>query len=430
MGFEQIFIFTGPTISPTKAAETLDATYLPPVKYGDVYRLCELYQPQVIGIIDGYFNQVPAVWHKEILWAIDQGISVFGAASMGALRAAELDQFGMTGCGKIYEAYQAGILPPFNNEAFEDDDEVAVVHSPAELGYLPVSDAMVNIRFSFAKALQHNIIDLEMCKQLTQIAKTFFYPDRQYARIFATAQQQGLTEAGLSKLQDWLKHNAVDQKQLDAINLLETIKNKPQNTPATRQRSDTLPFQHTAQWQTAMDEIDHSHTIESPTLDELRLQGEPYFEALGNALEAVFGGNSPVHTSLENLSSLHQSPDGLNAVFTEHWQRRENQSTADHLSPKQHTRILLKYLRHTGQLEGLEQKAKDKKNKLDQIRNMPKLSHLGEIDKLQLCDWYFTRQLGQEMPSQIEAYALEIGIHDLDTFYAMILRAYLYQDVK
>ena len=45
------------------------------------------HRPRAIGIIDGYFQQVPSVWHKEILWAMAQGVHVFGSASMGALRA-------------------------------------------------------------------------------------------------------------------------------------------------------------------------------------------------------------------------------------------------------------------------------------------------------------------------------------------------------
>ena len=104
MDYDQVFIFTGPTLSPKEAKSHLDAVYLPPVKLGDIYRIVELFKPIAIGIIDGYFNQVPAVWHKEILWAISRGIQVFGAASMGALRAAELDTLGMIGCGEIYRA--------------------------------------------------------------------------------------------------------------------------------------------------------------------------------------------------------------------------------------------------------------------------------------------------------------------------------------
>ena len=89
MDYDRVFIFTGPTLSPKEAKSHLDAVYLPPVKLGDIYRIVELFKPITIGIIDGYFNQVPAVWHKEILWAISRGVQVFGAASMGALRAAD-----------------------------------------------------------------------------------------------------------------------------------------------------------------------------------------------------------------------------------------------------------------------------------------------------------------------------------------------------
>ena len=58
-----------------------------------------------IGIVDGYFEGVLSVWHKEILWAMAEGIHVFGSASMGALRAAELHPFGMHGTGRIFEAF-------------------------------------------------------------------------------------------------------------------------------------------------------------------------------------------------------------------------------------------------------------------------------------------------------------------------------------
>ena len=48
------------------------------------------------------------MWHKEILFALSEGIDVYGAASMGALRAAELDAFGMRGIGDVYSAYAEG----------------------------------------------------------------------------------------------------------------------------------------------------------------------------------------------------------------------------------------------------------------------------------------------------------------------------------
>jgi len=103
-------IFAGPTIAADAIRNRLDAEVLPPVAQGDVYRVARR-RPPAIGIVDGYFEGVPSVWHKEILWAMEQGIPVFGSASMGALRAAELHDFGMIGVGAIFEAYLKARLP-------------------------------------------------------------------------------------------------------------------------------------------------------------------------------------------------------------------------------------------------------------------------------------------------------------------------------
>src|SRR5262245_60226636 len=113
-------VFLGPTLSREEAERELPALYLPPAEQGDVYRAA-VEKPPAILIIDGRFDQVPAVAHKEILWAMSEGIHVFGVSSMGALRAAELHPFGMEGVGAVFEAYRDGALVA--------DDEVAVAHA-------------------------------------------------------------------------------------------------------------------------------------------------------------------------------------------------------------------------------------------------------------------------------------------------------------
>src|SRR6185503_9427900 len=116
----KVYLFTGPSLSAEEGKKELDAIYRPPAAQGDVYRAA-LDAPRAIGIIDGYFERIPSVSHKEVLWAMAQGIHVFGSASMGALRAAELAAFGMEGVGVIYEAFKRGEL--------DADDEVAVAHA-------------------------------------------------------------------------------------------------------------------------------------------------------------------------------------------------------------------------------------------------------------------------------------------------------------
>ncbi len=157
-----LVVFAGPTIDPATIRSFVDATVKGPVSFGEVYRAGKQ-RPRAIAIIDGYFDRVPAVWHKEILWAMSEGVHVFGSSSMGALRAAELADFGMVGVGAIFEAYRSGEL--------EDDDEVAVAHRRSEDGYAPTSEALVNIRATLARAVAAGVISMETSETLLSLAK-------------------------------------------------------------------------------------------------------------------------------------------------------------------------------------------------------------------------------------------------------------------
>ncbi len=184
-------IFAGPSMPPEFRPEDPALEWRPPVKQGDVYEAA-LARPAIIGIIDGYFEVTPTVWHKEILWAMAQGIHVYGSASIGALRAAELAPFGMKGIGRIYEAFRDGVL--------KDDDEVAVLHGPEELGYPAVTEAMVNIRATLADAERTCIIDPVSAASLIEIAKSLFYKERAYPKILQTAAEPGVPPASLRDL--------------------------------------------------------------------------------------------------------------------------------------------------------------------------------------------------------------------------------------
>jgi hypothetical protein len=57
----------------------------------------------IVGILDGEYVNGLSVSPTEIMDALRCGLKVYGAAGIGALRAAELNAFGMKGCGRIYE---------------------------------------------------------------------------------------------------------------------------------------------------------------------------------------------------------------------------------------------------------------------------------------------------------------------------------------
>jgi hypothetical protein len=208
-------VFVGPTLAVEEAQLHLDALYLPPVAQGDVYRIA-LERPDAIGIIDGYFDRVPAVWHKEILWAMREGIPVFGSASMGALRAAELATFGMHGVGLIFEDYLSGTL--------EDDDEVVLIHAPTEFGYQPLSEPMVNIRATLARAVEQDVITREEVERLISHLKKLHYPQRSYSTLLKLAEQDGMPAERVEQLRRWLSTGRVDRKREDAVSMLQTMR--------------------------------------------------------------------------------------------------------------------------------------------------------------------------------------------------------------
>jgi hypothetical protein len=203
-----VVVFLGPTLPQDEARAVLDAHYLSPAGHGDVLRAA-LHRPRAIALVDGVFDTVPAVWHKEILFALSEGIHVYGAASMGALRAAELDRFGMRGVGAVYRAYADGTL--------EDDDEVAVAQADAEYGFRALSDSMVDVRATLDAAVANGIVAAPVAAGIAARVKATFYPERKLlAALFPD-------DAAHERLRSWLPGGWVLRKRADALELLRVV---------------------------------------------------------------------------------------------------------------------------------------------------------------------------------------------------------------
>ena len=213
------YVFLGPTLAVADAVPLLDAVYLPPVAVGDVYTLVREAAPRRIAIVDGYFERMAAVWHKELLWAMEQGVRVYGAASMGALRAAELAPFGMIGVGTIARDFARGRLTA--------DDEVAVVHGPAELGYLAMSTALVDLRAGLALAVRRRAITAATSTRLVELARAMFYRDRSWEALIAVGRQARLPARQLAALAR-VAAAAPSQKAADAKALLRRLAREPE----------------------------------------------------------------------------------------------------------------------------------------------------------------------------------------------------------
>lgn len=234
-------VFLGPTLSAAEARTYLDAFYLPPIGRGDVVRAVEQYAPLGIVIIDGAFGQRPAVRHKEILWALARGVQVYGAASMGAIRAAELADYGMVGHGFVFRWYRRTMLA--------DDADVAVGMAPQGLGSYALGEALIDIRLTLKKAERMGVICRQFRMSLEEAARSIYFTERTYANLLSSlGVEDEKEEIGLFR--KWLSEGAVKQKKSDAISLLEFVS---RNRNEDQRPANLINFEMTEAFATDME---------------------------------------------------------------------------------------------------------------------------------------------------------------------------------
>lgn len=182
--------FVGPSLPPDQAYALAPAGCLlaPPVRFGDLYALISSGVETVL-IIDGVFHGDTPVWQREILAALDAGLRVAGAASMGALRALELAPYGMLGLGSVVAWYRDGRI--------EGDDEVALVHADAELGYRALSLPLVDVRFALEAAVAAGTLPAEGVAELLGRLKCLSHRHRTPRRAMVMAAELGLDAAAI-----------------------------------------------------------------------------------------------------------------------------------------------------------------------------------------------------------------------------------------
>jgi hypothetical protein len=189
----RIVLFSGPSRPAVEPSANLE--FRPPARRGDISRLKQ--EPNTAALlIDGAFLHEPAVTHLELLDFINSGRILIGAASVGALRAAELRSYGMIGVGCIFHHLLS--------QSITDDSELAVAMCPYSFAALSVP--IVNIRRCLALA-----VDLGLSRQIADraldAALDIYFLDRTIRKLEA----------------EWLKHVPEYARELIEI----------QNRPAT-----------------------------------------------------------------------------------------------------------------------------------------------------------------------------------------------------
>jgi hypothetical protein len=436
-----VFVFLGPTLDTETAVSYLDAVYLPPVSQGDVLRAMRD-EPTAIGIVDGRFHDVPAVWHKEIMWALSRGVPVYGSASMGALRAAELAAYGMRGIGGVYEAVASGIL--------EDDDEVAVAHGDAASGYRTTSEAMVNIRQTLAAATDHDVISRATATALARLVKQTYYPLRTYREMLSQGEKSGLPGHELKRLRAWLPDNQVNQKALDAVEMLRTMSHEIA-ADAPKPNPDWV-FEHTEFFETSQQESGWSSAARdlvttADLLEEVRLDPTMYAQVKERATLRVLlaAGAAPSPDLAQAAENFRRARGLLGAAQAQEWLARNDLSESDFAAivgvedlvrrnasrvAEQRPEHIVNQLRIDGAYAPLVRRAARKRTVLLERG----IEHAAAPDvrstHLEL-EWYFGRlQIPVPAPAMLREHWQALEYPDENSFLRAVHREYWYQQGK
>jgi TfuA protein len=211
-------IFLGPSLTHEKARQIFQADFRGPAKKGDLLRVSSIVDnTTIVCLVDALFLQdYPPSPIEVYQLMLNKNIKLFGAASLGALRAVELEKFGMIGIGKIFELYKKGKLTA--------DDEVAVTF--VEGKHQLQSEAMIDIRFNLFLAYRMGIINEITKKTITKVAKSIYFPYRNYTDILdQTEKQYPAIADDLEPFRTYIIKNRQSLKERDTIKLINYIKN-------------------------------------------------------------------------------------------------------------------------------------------------------------------------------------------------------------
>ena len=311
---------------------------------------------------------------------MSSGVHVYGCSSMGALRAAELGAFGMRGVGRVFEAYRDGDI--------EDDDEVAVVHGPEEMGYRARTEPLVNMRVTLAAARTADLISDGEHEALIEAARSLFYWDRTYEAMLERS--AGAVESGvLARLAAWLPANAVDQKRADAVEMLTRLGSIPARPLETR-----FQFQRTSAWENLVAEVRARERAAEPKRGARRA-------------DAI-------------LDELRLEPDLYRRIVTV-TETHERTGAGESRHP------LLASLIECGHYDRLAERAQAKARALaEQFGGPPEYAD-AMLTPSEVLEWYFAGCLATIVPMDLEAYAREIGLDDAAALNRLLLHELLFE---
>jgi TfuA protein len=207
---EKPVVYLGPSLDINIAKTILDADYRPPAQKWDIMN-DYLSGGREFILIDGVFLDEYPTPPKEIRAILSEGAKVWGASSMGALRAVELRNIGMQGLGLIYQYYLTGQV--------EDDDEVAVIFN--KKNNKSYSYPLINLRYSLKHLKATKKLAIEVADEILEKEKERYFPFRNFNSIYETCKEISGNKG--DEIYNLIKDNWIDLKAIDAKSTLRKV---------------------------------------------------------------------------------------------------------------------------------------------------------------------------------------------------------------
>jgi len=210
-----IKVYSGLSLDKESALRILpNARFARPIARGDLAKDIKD-RVGVVIIIDGTFHQNLAVAPDEIMDALRSGIKVYGASSMGAMRASELRDCGMIGYGQIFEHI-------VSSPTFRDDFLAQTFHE--HRGMLKAfSYPYIDFYMNLLDLERQNLVSRCDSQTLLDLYAQIYYPDRCWPALRELLLREKVSDQVLDVAQRACSGLSA-QKRLDAMGLLKLVR--------------------------------------------------------------------------------------------------------------------------------------------------------------------------------------------------------------
>jgi hypothetical protein len=216
-------VFLGPSLGEHAPPRGIDV--LPPATRGALTAAVRAGYTR-IGFIDGAIdggNRLPLSELRQAL-AVPH-IEVLGGASMGAIRAVQLQSSGMRGVGRVFRLFRRGSLT--------DSDEIYVLHAPAALRYRCLTLPLVNIRYTLRLMRRAGHLDPSEERAIIHHMRDVPWFDRDRHSL-AAAVYAACSRSRCSAVTQAFDSSYRDIKRVDALSVLSMLLIR--STPFKRKR--------------------------------------------------------------------------------------------------------------------------------------------------------------------------------------------------